>query len=139
MPAFSEPKSNWPRRPLSDQGRGAARAAGGAPRGNPTIPTHPGRRGPHPRPRSPSLYLQLRQLADEDGDPPGRHRRARCGNPNPTDRLLIAWGSRIKPTLAGDNGVPSSDHKSFHTCTTVIPRVDTAPHGVETPTPPNDC
>ena len=44
----------------------------------------------------------------------------------------------------GEVNVPSPDQKSFYICTiptnpepgtkTVIPRVDTAPHGVETPT-----
>ena len=38
------------------------------------------------------VYLQLRQHGDESGDPPGRNRPARCGNPSPTVRSLIGWG-----------------------------------------------
>ena len=31
---------------------------------------------------------------DDNGDPPGRYRPARCGNPNHTGWLLMGWGSR---------------------------------------------
>ena len=89
IPAFSEPQSHWPRTPPPSalgQSGGAARAAGVAPRGNPTISPHTGRIGPRPRFSNPSIHLQLRQRGDE----------------------------------------------------TVIPRVEIAPHGVETPTPPVD-
>ena len=52
-------------------------------------------------------------------------------------------GQRQDPAAPGDDKVPSPDQKSFHTYTnsnnpetkTDIPRVDTAPQGVENPTP----
>ena len=40
------------------------------------------------------IYLNNRQLVDENGDPPDRYRRACCGNPTATRRLLIGWGSK---------------------------------------------
>ena len=92
IPAFSEPQSHWlraPPPPVLGQSGGEARATGVAPRGNPTISPYPGKIGPHPRFRNPSKHLQLRQPSDENGDPPGRNRLARCGNPNPAGRSLI--------------------------------------------------
>ena len=50
--------------------------------------------------------------------PPGRNLPARCGNPNPTDRSLIGWGSHLQPTHPGDDRFPSPYHKYFHTFTT---------------------
>ena len=50
-----------------------------------------GRIGSHPRIKNISIHLLL--PGDENGDPPGRYRPARCGNPNPTGWLLIGWGS----------------------------------------------
>ena len=89
IPAFSEPQSHWPRAPPPSalgQSGDAARTAGLAPRGDPTISPHTGRTGPHPRFSNPSIHLQLRQRGNENSDPP----------------------------------------------------VETAPHSVETPTPPAD-
>ena len=40
-----------------------------------------------------SINLQLRRTGDEDGGPPERYRPAWCGNPKPTGRSLIGWGS----------------------------------------------
>ena len=40
-----------------------------------------------------SIYLQLQQLGDEYGDPPGRYRPTRCGKHKQTDWLLIGRGS----------------------------------------------
>ena len=54
---------------------------------------HPGRISYHPRVRNPSISLQLQLPGDENEDPPGRYRPARCGNPNPTVWLRIGWGS----------------------------------------------
>ena len=51
--------------------------------------SNPGRIGPHPRFRIPSISLQLRHPGGENGSPPGWHRPARCGNPNPAGRSLI--------------------------------------------------
>ena len=104
--------------PAFGKSGGEGRGAGVAPRGNPAIPPHPGRIGHNPRFRNPSIDLQIRQTGDENGDPPGRHRPARCGHPNPTSRSLIGWGSRIKPAPPGDDRFPSPDHESFHTFTT---------------------
>ena len=37
-----------------------------------------------PRIRNPSVHLRRRRTGDENGDPGGRHRLARCGFPDPT-------------------------------------------------------
>ena len=63
------------------------------PSDNVEVPPHPGRTGSRPRIINPSISLQFQQPGDENGDFPGRYRPARCGNPNPTHRLLIGWGS----------------------------------------------
>ena len=122
IPAFSEPQSHWPRAPpppVLGQSAGEARAAGVAPRGYTAISPHPGRIGLHPRFCNPSIHQQLRQPRDENGDAPDRHRPARCGNPNPTGRSLIGWGSRKKPTPPGDDRIPSPDQKYLHTSITL--------------------
>ena len=122
IPAFSEPQSHWPRAPpppVLGQSGGEARAAGVAPRRNPTISPHTGSIGPHPRFSNPSIHLQHRQRGDENGDPPGRNRPARCGNPNTAGRSLIGWGSKIKPAPPGDDRFPSPDQKSLHTSKTL--------------------
>ena len=64
-----------------------------ASRDNVEVPPHPGRIGSHPHIRNISMFLQLQQPGDDNGDPPGRYRPARCGNPNPTGWLLIDWDS----------------------------------------------
>ena len=40
-------------------------------------------------------YLQLRQRGNANEILPGRHRPARCGNPNDIGLPLIGWGSDI--------------------------------------------
>ena len=92
--------------------------------GNPShtgrsVTAHSGedRIGFHPRIRNPSIPLQLRQLGDENNDPLGRNRPARCVNPSPTGRSLIGWGSYIEPAHP-EVRFPSPDYKSFQTFTT---------------------
>ena len=101
-----------------------------------------------------SIFLQLQQPRDENGDPPGRYRLARCGNLNHTGWLLIGWGSwsqcaaRVDPranvevaSLTGRlwfhprirNPSKSLQLQEMGT-KTVIARVDTASHDVVTPT-----
>ena len=112
IPSFSEPRSHWPRAPpppALGQSGGKARAAGVAPRGNSTISPHTGRIGPHSRFSTPSMHLQLRQRGDENDDPPGRNRPARCGNPSTTGRSLIGWGSYIEPAHPGKDTFTSPD------------------------------
>ena len=124
IPAFSEPQSHYPRAPpppALGQSGGEARAAGVAPRGNPTISPHTGMIGPHPWFSNPSVHLQLRLSGDENGDPPGRNRPARCGNPNPAGRSLISWGSKMKPAPPGDHRVPSPGQKYLHKSATPTP------------------
>ena len=60
---------------------------------NVEVPPHPGRIGSHPRINRPSICLQVQQPGDQNRDPPGPYRPAVCGNPSPTSRLLIGWGS----------------------------------------------
>ena len=74
-------------------GSWSQRAARVAPRDNVEVPPHPGRIRSHPRMINPSILLQLQQTGDENGNPAGRYRPTRCGNPNPTSWLLIGWGS----------------------------------------------
>ena len=45
----------------------------------------PGRGKAHRRMINISILVQLQQPGDENGDPPGRYRHTRCGNPDPTD------------------------------------------------------
>ena len=142
IPAFSERQSlPLPRPPLDNER--ARRAAGLAPRGNPTISSHPGKISLCPRFRNPSVHRQLLQPGDENGDLPGRNYPARFGNHNHAGRSLIGWGSRKKSARPGDDRVLSQDQKNLHTSTTptiwgrkrLFSRVETAPHGVETPVP----
>ena len=63
------------------------------PRTNVEVPPQPMRMISHPWIRNPSKSLQLQQPGDENGDHPGRHRPARCGNSIPTGWLLVGWGS----------------------------------------------
>ena len=98
----------------------ARRAAGVAPRGNPTISPCTGTTSSHPRFSNPSVHLQLRQRGDENGDPLGRNRPAWCGTP--ARRSLIGWDSKITLAPPGDDKVPSPDQKSLHTSTTPTTR-----------------
>ena len=78
--------------------------------------------GFHPRIRKPSISLQFRQPRNNNGDPPGRDRPARCGNPSPTRRSLIDWGSYIEPAHPREDRFPSPIWRSFHTSTTQVTR-----------------
>ena len=78
---------------------------------------------------NPSIPLQLQQPADENGDPLGRYRAARCGNPTPlTDcRILGARGASAHLELPsgqrrglaapGEDNFPFPDRNSFHVST----------------------
>ena len=57
------------------------RAAVVASRDNVEISPHPGSIGSHPRIQTFSLYLQLQQPGDVNGDPPGRYRPQRVETP----------------------------------------------------------
>ena len=123
IPAFSEPKSHWPRAPpllVLGQSGGEAGAAGVSPRGNPTISPHTGRVGPHSRFSNPTIHLQHRQREHENGDPPGRNRPARCRNPSPINRSLIGWGLYIEPAHPGEDKFLSLGQKSFHISTCLL-------------------
>ena len=76
--------------------------------------------GPHPRFRHPSMFLQLRHPGEENRVLPGRHRPARCGNPNPTDRSLISGGNPPPPHPAAprEDLDPSPVQTSFRISTT---------------------
>ena len=83
-----------------------------------------------------------RKPGDEYSCPPGRHRPARCGQPQSHWRIAN-WLGLVEPGLPGkDIGSHpriiilqySYDSNKPGTKTT-ISLVDTAPHGVETPTP----
>ena len=74
--------------------------------------------------------MQIRRDGDENGGSPGRYRSVRYENPN------LRFVESAPPE---EDKFTFPDQKSFHTSTTstgdetVVPRVDTAPHGVETP------
>ena len=99
------------------------------------------------------MPLQLQQTGDENGDPSGRYRPARCGNPN-LHWLIADWlgltepargesfplGQRRGRAAHGEDEVPSLGqilpylyNSNKPGTKTLIQRVDTAPHGVETP------
>ena len=114
-------------------GSWSQRAARVSPRAHAEVPPHPGRISSHPRIINYLKSLQLPQPGNENGGPPDRHRPARCGNPNPTDWLLISWGSwlmepacggscpsgqRRCPGSPGEYKFPSPDQKSFQISTT---------------------
>ena len=62
--------------------------------------------------------LQLRQPGDENGDVPRVYNRpVWCGNPSPTGRSLIGWGSYIEQAHPGEDSFPSPDQKFFHAYT----------------------
>ena len=88
------------------------RAARVAPRGNVEVPPHSGRIDTHTRIRNPSISLRIRQPGDENGDPPGRHHPAWCGNPSPTGWLLIGWGSWSQRCLLYTSPSPRDRQKS---------------------------
>ena len=89
---------------------------------------------------NPSIHLQLQHTGDEHGCPPGQYRAARSGNPN-----LGFVEPAPSATRAGYGPIPGSEilpyiyDSSKPGTTTVVLRVNTAPHGVETPTPLADC
>ena len=88
------------------------------------------RRKSHPRIRNPSIHLQPQQTGVKNGGPPGSMPSRTCGNPN------LGF---VKPASPGEDNIPYPDHNpyifnSYKPGTkTVVPWVDTAPHGVETP------
>ena len=106
-----------------------------------------------------SLSLQLQQTGDENADPRGQYRPSRCGNLNTTGWLLIGWGSwsqhaaRASPRdnievpphpgrtqfIPGLETLPCLYNFNNPAMKTQIPRVDTAPHGVGTPTTLAGC
>ena len=91
---------------LVDWGSWNQRAARVAPRDNVEVPSHPGRIGYHPLIRNPSISVILQQTVAENGDPLGRYRPARCGNPNLTGHWRIAygsWGQRAARVSPRDN------------------------------------
>ena len=127
-------------------------AARVAPRANVEVPPHPGRIRSHLRIRNPSKSLQIQQpQGDENGDPTGRC-PTRRGKPNPTGGLVIGWGLGLMESAHGESCTsgqrqgpaaqwshpriinPSISLQLQTRTKTVIPRVNTAPHGVQTST-----
>lgn len=87
------------------------------------------------------IIYKPHESGDDRGSLPGLHRPARCGNP---DFRYIVGNSPglLKQLESGEDTVTFPDHKYFQTynlneweARVVGPRDDTAPHGVETPTP----
>ena len=71
----------------------------------------PGRIGSHPRIRNPPRHLHLRQPGNKNGDPPGRYRPARCGNPNST---LADWScSQRAARVAPRDNVQVPPHRGM--------------------------
>ena len=140
-------------------GSWSQRSARVAPPANVEVLAHPGKTRYHPRIRNTSIRLQFRQARDKNGDLPGGYRPARCGKPNCAGWLLIAWGSwshraarvgplanvevaPLKTTLKSypRMGIQPNIYNSNNPGTkTDSPRVDTAPHAVQTLTPTDNC
>ena len=134
-------------------------AARVAPRDNVEVPPHPGRIRSHLRIRNSSKYLQIERPGDDNGDPSGRYRPARCGSSNPTGRLMAGWCSSSQRAaivaLRANVEVPPHPRRIFPIPGSVIlpniynsnnpgtkaeiPRVDIAARGVETPTLLTNC
>ena len=72
---------------------------------------HPGTILSHPRIRNPSRHRQLRQPGNENGDPRGRNRPARCGNPSTTGRSLMAGDRTFLPAHPGEDRFASPDQE----------------------------
>ena len=81
----------------------AASARRWLPSGQRRGPAPPGEDNASSRTINLSIPPQFQQTGDENDDPTGRYRPARCGNPNPIGWLLIDWGwwnqctSRVAP------------------------------------------
>ena len=73
---------------LIDRGSWRQRATRVAPLANFEDLSHPETIWSHHQMRNPSTSSNLRHPGDGNGDPSGRLRPARCGNPNPTGWLL---------------------------------------------------
>ena len=76
-----------------------------------------------------------------NGDPPGRYRSARCGDTNHTGRSLIgskSWSSAAygedKVSIPGKESLRYMYNSKKIGEKTAILRLDTASHGMETPT-----
>ena len=82
-------------------GSWSQRTARVSPRINVEVLPHPGRIKSQPRKRDHSLSLQLPQPWDENGDPSGQQRQARCGNPN--TRWLIADWLELMESARGES------------------------------------
>ena len=110
-------------------------------------------------PGSQIISLQLQQSGDENGHLPGRHRPARWRKPCLLGWLLIGSDSRSQRTarvapwhnveisphpgrigiISGSEIRPYLYNSNEPGTKTQIPRVDTAPRGVETPTQLAGC
>ena len=73
-------------------GSWSQRAARVAPPAKVEVAPLTGRLRSHPRIRNPSISLQFQQTGNQDGDPTGRYRPTRCGNPN-SGYTIVDWGS----------------------------------------------
>ena len=117
-------------------GRGSPpRPAGVDPRRTPLpVPPHHGSIGIHPRFRHPSIYQQFRHRRDEKRVLPGRHRPARCGNPNPTGRSQNDGGAKSEGKFIH----PYTYNSDTPETKIELSRVGTAPHGAKIPVPRAD-
>ena len=86
-----------------------ARHVEGTPTRGSNSQNHAGSTRSHRRINNASIHLQLQHTGGENGDPPGRHRPAQCGNLDP---------GFVEPAPPGEDKVPSPDQKYCHTSTT---------------------
>ena len=120
---------------------------------------HPGRIKFHPRINNLSLFVLLETPGEENDDPAGRYRPERRRNLLATGGLLIgrfSWRQRSRRVAPLANiedlshpeticshhqtRIPSTSSNLQHFgAQTEIPHVDSATHGVETPTPLFGC
>ena len=94
------------------------------------------------------MHLQLQNTGDENCGPSGRYRPHGVKTPTPLADCCLWLGFVVRTADATGQGyapIPRSEtlphiNKSTTSGTkAVVTLVDTAPHGVETPTPLADC
>ena len=71
----------------------------------------------HPRIRNSFISLKFRQTGNQDGDPTGRYRPTRCGNPNSGATLLIGVREASEPQPIVDVRSSASSLTVINYCT----------------------
>ena len=78
------------------------------------VPPHPGRIRTHPWFINHFIHLQTHQTTAENDSSPRRYRSVRCGNLNPTGRVLIGWDSWSQRHPGRIRSHPRTRNPSIH-------------------------